>query len=73
MIQVMCTACPMRLTQRKWWCKVISADLPILAQAELNSNLYFESISWEEAVEARRRQAVFLQKIKVGIVPTFLF
>lgn len=54
--------------------EVISADLPILAQAELNSNLYFESISWEEAVEARRRQAVFLQKIKVGIsVPTFSF
>ena len=53
--------------------EVISADLPILAQAEMGSEICFEPVGWEEAVEVRRKQATFLQKIKVGIVPTFSF
>jgi antagonist of KipI len=54
--------------------EIISADLPILAQTELNAEIYFEQVSWEEAVEARRKQTVFLQKIKVGIeFPTLSF
>lgn len=53
--------------------EVIAADFPILAQAQVGSELFFEPVGWEEAVEARRKQAIFLQKIKVGIIPTFSF